>query len=85
MKSVATVLGKDQRGALRSLMAHNSGRWTTRCGWVWGNNGGTSRILRSMVKYGLVEEEASGDGYGTFVITPAGVETVLEWRQERKT
>ena len=61
-------LGKNQARLLRALTEHQ-GRWYPGCGWVWGNDSQTDRILASLVRRGLVERYGeSMMGYGKYCL-----------------
>jgi len=46
-------LGSTQKDVLDSLRHY--GKWFSGCGWVWDTPSGTERIMKSLVKRGLVE------------------------------
>jgi len=69
-------LGGNQKYVLDSLAERNNGSWYPGCGWVWDGITNTIRILRSMVKHGVVTEEPYEPKFGRksskFTITDAG-------------
>ncbi len=59
-------LGKKQERMMEALRSHQ-GEWHPGCGWVWGNDSRTDRILLSLVRRGLVERHGeSTNGFGKY-------------------
>jgi hypothetical protein len=52
------ALGEDQEECLRTLIEH--GWWNSRCGWVWGGDLQTRRMLDRLVELGFVERKMKG-------------------------
>jgi DNA-binding PadR family transcriptional regulator len=66
-------LGTVQLSVLESIA--ESGRWYRGCGWLWDTHSNTERVLKSLVRRGLVAIE-----FKQYVITEAGRQ-FLERRQ----
>jgi len=47
------ALGITQKDVLYHMSEHG-GSWFDGCGWIWTNRSGTERIMRSLVRRGLV-------------------------------
>lgn len=48
-------LGEVQRSVLQSLAKpHHRGCWYSGCGWIWTTTSGTTKIMESLLKRGLV-------------------------------
>ena len=54
----AMKLGINQQGVLDSLHQHG-GFWQSGCGWLWDTDSGTTRIMESLLKRGLVTREGA--------------------------
>jgi hypothetical protein len=75
-------LGDNQRTALAGLFTHARGEWHEQAGWVIGTQSLTDRVLRSLLKYELVEmthDSWHGSGYGRFTLTTFGETFVPDW------
>lgn len=48
-------LGETQKDVLRSLRNHR-GFWYEGCGWLWNTISGTTKIMESLYKRGLVSK-----------------------------
>lgn len=70
------ALGKNQIEVLK-LLAERQG-WYVRCGWVWGGDHGTKRVLASLVKRGLAQHIGAGGAFSfdRWLITDAGHEAL---------
>jgi DNA-binding PadR family transcriptional regulator len=68
-------LGETQRDVLASLK-RSGGYWHAGCGWYWDTHSGTTRIMESLLRRGLVEKSVvSGFGWGEqvkYTLTEAG-------------
>jgi hypothetical protein len=53
-------LGSIQKAVIKRLKDHGS--WFYGCGWVWDTPGNTEKVLKSLVKRGLVKTEAGWSG-----------------------
>lgn len=47
-------MGETQRDVLRSLAKPHRGFWYSGCGWLWNTKSGTTKIMESLLKRGLV-------------------------------
>jgi DNA-binding MarR family transcriptional regulator len=57
-------LGATQQSVLRALKEH--GGWGPLCGWIWDTQGGTKRVLDSLVKRGLVVTSINDAGHAVY-------------------
>jgi hypothetical protein len=58
-------LGETQQAVLKSLS--REGFWFDGCGWLWDNRSGTTKIMESLLKRGLVTKSKHtwSNGYTT--------------------
>lgn len=89
-KTIGQQLGSEQRRFLETLVEH--GYWyggAYGCGWTWGNNSQTLRLLESLLRRALVTTETRPSGIrqgGTTIYwlpSEAGQQLVAEWKAER--
>jgi len=64
-------LGENQQIILRSLL-DNSGYWHVGCGWYWDTYSGTTRLMESLLKRGLVTKTLQFGFQVRYDLTEAG-------------
>lgn len=83
--SRGAVLGKEQRSVLQCLIEHKC--WSHSSGWTWSTRSRTEKIIHSLVKYGLVEQQQEKIGSRTLPVyyaTIAGISLVASWQADRR-